>query len=67
MLFPELERRHVRRRRDRIAGGIGGHREVDPGEVRSRIVLRQLRQVVREDESDANHEVHAFGCEKPKA
>ena len=32
--LPELERGDVRRRRDRIAGGVGADRVVDAGEVR---------------------------------
>src|SRR5215207_2583644 len=61
LLFAELEGGEVGWWRDDVARGVGGDRVVDAGELRVRILLRQLRQVVGEDEPDADHEVHAFG------
>ena len=46
---------------------VGGERVVDVGEVDVRVFLGELRDVVGEDESDADHEIHVLGREQPQA
>ena len=39
---------------------------VDARELRVRVLLRQLREVVGENEAHAHHEVHAFRGKQPE-
>ena len=59
----KFERRNIRRWRDHVAIRIGRQRLVDARERRVRILLREIGEIVGEDESDANHQVHPFGSE----
>jgi hypothetical protein len=66
-LLAELERGEVGRRRDGPAGGVEGDGEIDAGELDLRILLREQREVVGEDEPDADDEVHPLGGEEAEA
>src|SRR5207247_675000 len=57
----------IRRRRNRIARFVDTDRIIDAGEVGVGVFLRELREVVRKDEPDADDEIHAFGREQPEA
>jgi hypothetical protein len=50
----------VGRRRNWVTGFVGGEGVVDAGEGDVWIFVRELRDVVGEDEPDADHEIHVL-------
>ena len=64
LLLAKLERGEIGGRLDDPPVLVGREGIVDAGEVRVRIFLGELREVVGEDEADADDDVHAFGGEQ---
>jgi len=67
LFLAELEGRQIRWRRDRLALRVAADGVVDARELRLRVLLRELRQVIGEDEADADDDVHPLGCKESKA
>src|SRR5438270_13110566 len=65
--FAKLERRNVWRRSDHVAAGIGRQGVIDPRERRLWILLREIGEIVGEDETDADDQVHPFGGEQSQS
>src|ERR1035437_6063131 len=66
LLFAELERRKVRGRRHGIAVGADRDGKVDAGEGDARGLRCDRAQVVGEDESEGDHELHPLGGQQPQ-
>ena len=58
LLFAELECGHVGRRRDDVPVLVRRQSVVDAGERSAGILLGEIRQIVGEDEADADDEIH---------
>ena len=67
LFFSEFQRGDIRRRRNHVSFRISGQGVVDSGERGIGIFLRQVGQIVREDEADTDDEIHSLSRQQSQA
>ena len=67
LFFSEFQRGDIRRRRNHVSFRISGQGVVDSGERGIGIFLRQVGQIVGENEADPDHQIHSFCGEQSQA